>query len=281
MRRSLPTDFLLRESNPWRVELIDLAFRGRSSSKALPPLNHSHSFTTSPPQANLLGLPSINASNVLSPIASRVRERDADAIAEYKKRNRSGSGTTQASESRSTTTGTSIMSSSTSSASFAPAATRTPQPDRRLRPSYSAAQLRSTPAPPIPEKVETADTFDSQPSRNRSGTAPVPSRTQSSPMEGNFPAAALSLERKSSAKRSGIVPVRPQVDGGGFTGPSTDYAVFPEPPVSTRPVEQGTPSKPSSRRAPFGLLSKPLPSIDSQKLLREHRRTASELRTGA
>ena len=255
-------------------------------SKALPPLHHANSFTTSPPQSNFLGLPPpINASSVLSPIASRIREQDASALAEYKQqqRNRSGSATTQTSDTKSTTTSTTVLSSNTSAASV-PVGPSTPQPDRRLRPSYSAAQLRSTAAPPPPEKTESSDPSDPQGSRSRSGTAPVPTRSASSPMEANFPAAVQSLERKTSAKRAGTVPARSQFDGngsGGYTGPPSDYAVFPDPPTSnsTRPTEQqGTPSKPSTRRAPFAILSKPLPSIDSTKVPREHRKAASEVR---
>lgn len=246
-------------------------------------LNHSHSFTASPSPSNQpgsassLNLPAANISHVLSPIASRVLERDADAIAEYKKRNRSGSSGTQTSDSRSTTNGISTLPTINGSSSHLPLTTpplnSTPiaLADRRLRPSFSAAQLRTTPPPPVPVIV---DSMDLQTPRNRSGTSPTPSRpAQSSPLEANFSATGNSvngqtLERKLSARRAGTVPARPQDDGGNFTGPPSEYAIFPDPP----------PPRMSSRRAALAKLGKPLPSTDGVKGPREHRRTASELK---
>ncbi|EJD01422.1 ankyrin [Fomitiporia mediterranea MF3/22] len=254
-----------------------------------PVLNHSHSFTSSPVPstqyslASSLTLPTADISHVLSPIASRVRERDADAIAEYKKRNRSGSAATQASDSKSTTNGVSTLPTINGSNSHLPLATPTasnspsvpvPVADRRLRPSFSAAQLRSTPPPPpVPVVV---GSMDLQTPRNRAGTTPTTSRPgQASPLEANFPAIGTpvangqQLERRHSARRAGTVPTRLQEDPGDFTGPSSDYAIFPDPP----------PPKPSSRRTAFAKLGKPLPSIDAQKIQRDHRRTASEIRS--
>ncbi|KAL5488029.1 AVO2 [Sanghuangporus weigelae] len=252
-----------------------------------PVLNHSHSFTTSSPMpsnqsssVSSLNLPPSNLSYNLSPIASRVRERDADAIAEYKKRNRSGSSGTQSqtSDSKSTSNGISTLPTINGSSSYLPLTTSTMNntptaslADRRLRPSFSAAQLRSSSPRPAP----IMDSSELQTPRTRSGTSPMPVRpAQASPLESNFPSISnpqlngQSLERKPSARRAGTVPTRPQE--GDFTGPSSDYAIFPDPP----------PPKPSSKRAAFAKLSKPLAGgAELLKGQREHRRTASDMRS--
>lgn len=253
-----------------------------------PVLNHSHSFTASSPMpsnqsssVSSLNLPPANLSYNLSPIASRVRERDADAIAEYKKRNRSGSSGTQSqtSDSKSISNGISTLPTINGSNSHLPLATstlnNTPTPsfaDRRLRPSFSAAQLRSTSPRPAP----IIDSSDPQTPRTRSGTSPMPARPpQASPIEANFPPTinpqsnAQPLERKLSARRAGTVPTRPQDLEGDFTGPSSDYAIFPDPPAP----------KPLSKRAAFAKLGKPLANgAELLKGQREHRRTASDMR---
>lgn len=253
-----------------------------------PSLNHSRSFNASSPMpsnpsgsTSSLNPPSMNLSHVLSPVASRVRKSDADAIAEYKKRNRSGSAGTQTSDSKSTTNGITTLPTINGSSSHLPLASRTitSQPvslaDRRLRPSYSAAQLRTTPLPPVPVIV---DSTDLQTPRNRSGTTPASLRpSQNSPIEANFSVSpqvnGQTLERRHSARRAGTVPMR-QTDSS-FTGPSSDYAQFPDPPTKTKASEPTHSQKSNGRRA-FALLSKPLPAIDSQRIQREHRRTTSE-----
>ena len=258
---------------------------------AYPPqtLNHSQSFSTFSPsssrQFDPASIPFNDAASVLTPYASRVREQDADAIAEYKKRNRSGSAGTQTSDSKSTTNGISTLPTINGSNSHLPLDSNfNPSPsmalaDRRLRPSVSAAQLRSSPSPlPL-----VANILNLQTPRHRAGTTPTVARpNQLSPIESTFPNDSgenpAIVERKHSARRAGTVPTRPPNDGGDYTGPSSDYAVFPDPPFDPRTSEsQTTPTssvKQSARRAALALLSKPLPSIDSQKQ-REHRRGTS------
>ncbi|KAI5123443.1 hypothetical protein M0805_006148 [Coniferiporia weirii] len=265
-----------------------------------PSLSHSHSFSAVSPMPSIqsgsissLNLQPTNAASVLTPIASRVRERDADAIAEYKKRNRSGSAGTQTSDSRSTTNGISTLPTINGSTSHLPLTTTTSSTQalslakRRLRPSVSAAQLRSSP-PYIPLGMAS---IDLQTPRNRSGTTPTASRpNQFSPLEETFPAigsplaGARTIERRHSARRAGTVPIRPPNDAGNYTGPPSDYAVFPEPPADIRnpePIPHPSSMKSSARRAAFALLSKPTPGGDNQKNQREHRRgiSTSELRS--
>lgn len=255
-------------------------------------LNHSQSFSTFSPgtsnqidSSSLLSVSLSDAASVLTPYASKVRERDADAIAEYKKRNRSGSAGTQTSDSRSTTNGISTLPTINGSNSHLPLELdMTPSPsltlaNRRLRASVSAAQLRSglSQLPPVINSTDQAP-------RHRAGTTPTVTRPNPlSPVESTFSgessAGFTGMERKHSARRAGTVPVR-QLNDGDYTGPSRDYAIFPDPPPDTKsPEQQATPTssvKQSARRAAFALLSKPLPSIDSQRQ-REHRRGTSSL----
>lgn len=261
-------------------------------------LNHSQSFSTFSPtsakqydSASAFSIPFNDAASVLTPYASRVRERDADAMAEYKKRNRSGSSGTQTSDSKSTSNGISTLPTINGSNSHLPLESNfTPSPsmtlaNRRLRPSVSAAQLRCTPSPlPL-----VANIIEPQTPRHRAGTTPTVSRPNPlSPVESTFSGSSMSgsvgVERKHSARRAGTVPTRPPNDAGNYTGPSSDYAVFPDPPPDPRLSEsQTTPTssvKASARRAALALLSKPLPSIESQRQ-REHRRgtSSSEVRS--
>ena len=273
------------------------AFSVNSSTSRLPPysspsLSHSSSFTAVSPlpsnqsgSVTSLGIQSINAASVLSPIANRVRERDADAIEAYKKRNRSGSAGTQTSDSRSTTNGISTLPTINSSSHLPIVSDTISTPplslaSRRLRSSVSAAQLRSPP----PTSISTAVDLDLQAPRNRSGTTPTSSRPLvGSPLESSFTNIGGRIERQTSSRRAAtILPRRPS-EGGDFTGPSRDYAIFPEPPSSrqnTDPAPAQT-STAKARRAAFALLSKPLPSIDGQRSQREHRRgiSASDMRT--
>ena len=257
-------------------------------SNASPSLSHSSSFTSTSTLAQ--------SSSVLAPIASRVRERDADAIAEYKKRNRSGSaGTQQSNGSKIQSNGSgSISTLSTINGSnshlplTSPPNTSTPPSAlanrRLLRPSASAAQLRSPPPVPI-----STSTIELHHPRTRSGTQPTASRPANSlvasPTEGYFPPignppTARPVERKtSSSRRTGSTTGgRPSdVAGGDFTGPPSDYAKFPDPPPNDAqaPTPPPASSKPSNRRTGFALLSKPLPSIESRNQQRDHRRGGS------
>ncbi|KLO15859.1 ankyrin [Schizopora paradoxa] len=304
-----------------------------------PSLSHSSSFTTASPSSHLLPSSSAQLSNsissfnlpddasaVLAPVASRVRERDADAIAEYKKRNRSGSAGTQFSSDSKTQEGAgtgpngsvSMLPTINGSNSHLPLSSTTSNPPptlatrRLLRPSASAAQLRSSPPLPIVTNVNSETQPTGTTSRVRAGTQPTASRpgqsqvqtqapVMTSPTESLFSIAGRpSVERGSSGRRAGTVPNpssssiisgrRPSDPQGDFTGPPSDYAIFPDPPPkapvgldgTTPPPPPSATTKPASRRAGFALLTKPLPSIDSRSQRdRDHRRggSASEVRS--
>ena len=123
------------------------------------------------PHGTGLNPPSANPASALSPIATRMRERDADAMEKYMRRNRSESQGTS-----STDTGSNYASAGpsangdniTSLAHIPISGSTTP---RLLRPSISAAQLRTT-----PESLTTVTTQPQPESRNRSGTNPTATR---------------------------------------------------------------------------------------------------------
>lgn len=198
-----------------------------------------------------------NLSSVLSPIATRMLERDADAMQKYKSRTRSGSAGTAS---------TDVVSQNGSSAGPSVNDEEIPPlnafmngsvaPRRVLRPSASAAQLRSN----VPSVV-TPPTQDML--RTRSGTAPNGSSS--------------GTQSGASSRPMAIPEGTLSESDDDFSGPSTKYARFPSPrPSPEKPLERkessGTTTPTSSRRLPFHLLSKPLPSIDPQLI---HRRGAS------
>lgn len=194
----------------------------------------------------------------LSPVANRMRERDADAMEKYLLRNRSGSSST---DNRSLTGSTN--GSSAASATLPPhgedsnsnhdhqSGSMTP---RRLRPSFSAAQLR-TPHE-TPGSVSNHSTPQGE-NRSRSGTNPG-ARASPQPQ----------LNRSSSISNSLspiISPDRAAYDEPqSYVGPPSQYAQFPEPPLQSPEVNTPTlPTNPSSRRKALHILGKPLSGFDS------------------
>ena len=203
--------------------------------------------------------PPSNPASALSPIANRMRERDADAIEKYLRRNRSGSQGTSSTENKSQN-GSNYSSvgpttnEDISTLNYLPTGGSTTP--RRLRPSFSAMQLRSeTPSNGI---------IHVQPdSRNRAGTNPA--RPSPSPLP--------LLTRSSSTSNSPhslISPNRSVIEETeSYIGPPSQYAQFPDPPL---PIEDST-MPTAGRRKAFHLLSKPLPSLESSGT--SHRRGMS------
>ena len=199
--------------------------------------------------SSTLAAPS-NPASVLSPVANRMRERDADAMEKYLRRNRSGSQGTSSTENKSQNgsnyssagplaNGEDILTSN----HLPTSGSTTP---RRLRPSFSAMQLRS-------ETLPSSGTISPQPdSRSRAGTNPT--RPSLSPLP--------LLTRSSSTSTSPqplICPDRSLVEESEtYIGPSSQYARFPDPP---KPIEDNT-MPAAGRRKAFHLLSKPLPSLE-------------------
>jgi len=216
-----------------------------------------------------------NPASALTPIASRVREQDASAMEAYLRRNRSGSGSTDVKITESTasvpSTGTPVGSPLSSGASvngdnltWLPDVSGSVATRRRLRPSFSAAQLRRSPFMVTPSQDTT--------SRNRVGTntSTGASNTIRSPSESFGPRAVSALRAPPSRNSSlnALSMTKDDAEPEKLTGPPSEYAVFPDPPdppekdtsLIATPTVANTPTP--SRRLPFNLLSKPLPSLD-------------------
>jgi len=196
-----------------------------------------HSPSAFPGQLN----PSANPSSALSQLASRVRERDADAMEKYMRRNRSESSSTD-NKSMNGSTGPANGDNGTLLGVFPSSGASTP---KRLRPSISATHLRSSDAPPLSPTPEQPE------NRTRSGTGPSSSR----PTHPH-------LIRSSSISNSPLLNnshAQTREQPGSFTGPPSQYAQFPEPPLHQE--ESSTPT--AGRRMAFHSIAKPLPGLDS------------------
>ena len=221
-----------------------------------------------------------NPASALSPIASRVREQDANAIEAYLRRNRSGSGSTDvkttesilSSPSPATPVGSNLVSSGPSvngdDLASLPEVSGSIAARRRLRPSFSAAQLRRAPF-----IVTTHASSQDTTSRNRAGTNPTVAASSSmrSPLSDSFGPTASVFRAPPSRNSSlnALSTMKDETEPEKVTGPPSEYAIFPDPPEedvspTTTPTVTNTPttSGTHSRRLPFNLLSKPLPSLD-------------------
>lgn len=238
--------------------------------------------------------PVSNPASALSPIASRVREQDASAMEAYLRRNRSGSGSTDV---KTTTTESGVPSPAAplgstpvSSGSSVNGDGLASLPDvsgsvaarHRLRPSFSAAQLRNYGKAPF--TVTTPTSTQDTTSRNRAGTNPTTAVASSmrSPLSDSFgpttSAAAVRALPSRNSSLNALSTMKDETEVEKLTGPPSEYAVFPDPPeeedssLNATPTVTNTPTP--SRRLPFNLLSKPLPSLDLHHG-HSHRRGAS------
>ncbi|KAL4076096.1 ankyrin repeat-containing domain protein [Scleroderma yunnanense] len=193
-----------------------------------------------------------------SSVVNRMRERDADEMEKYKRRNRSGSGETSSTDNKSqvvlspgfTSAGPSANGDDITALSALVITGSTTSRRRRLRPSWSAAQLRnSPPAAAVPPQASQVDA-----SRNRAGTNPSSARS------GQGSLTASTILTRTSSTDSPRHEDKHIGEAETYTGPPVQYAHFPEP-----PRKQGIRSASSStaaaigRRLPFNLLSKPTP----------------------
>src|SRR6266403_602409 len=221
-----------------------------------------------------------NPASALSPIASRVREHDANAMEAYLRRNRSGSGSTDVKTTESAVSspspaaplGSDAVSSGPSvnedDLASLPEVSGSIAARRRLRPSFSAAQLRRTPF-----IVTTHTSSQDTTSRNRAGTNSTVASSSSmrSPLSDSFGPTSSVMRAPPSRNSSlnALSSTKDDTEPGKLTGPPSEYAVFPDPPEedaspSATPTVTNTPTASSthSRRLPFHILSKPLPSLD-------------------
>ncbi|KAF9226585.1 ankyrin [Gyrodon lividus] len=191
----------------------------------------------------------------LSPIVNRMRERDADEMEKYMRRNRSGSGGTSSTDNKSQV-GPNFSSAGPSAngdditALSSLAITGGTTCRRRLRPSFSAAQLRtSSSSVLVPTQSSQGDA-----SRNRAGTNPGSLRPGQPSLS---PTPILTRASSSDYPRYEEQLIEePEV----YTGPPTQYAHFPEPP--RKQSNRGGSSSAAAaitRRLPFNLLLRPTP----------------------
>lgn len=189
----------------------------------------------------------------LSPIVNRMRERDADEMEKYMRRNRSGSAGTSSTDNRSQAgpnfssagpSGSGDELDSISSLGIA----GTTAPRRLLRPSFSAAQLRSSPSP-IPAQPTQTDA-----SRHRAGTNPNSAR----PVQPCLSPPPIASRTSSSdcPRYEETLVEEPEIY---YMGPPTQYAHFPEPPRKSNRSASSSAAAAITRRLPFNLLSKPTP----------------------
>jgi len=119
---------------------------------------------------------------------------------------------------------------------------------RKLRPSASAAQLRTT-------QGGQGSSITQTDSRNRSGTSSSASRGPIStlPLLARSSSTSKSLRSIASADRLTFE------DSESYTGPPSQYARFPEPPIAAE--NHATPT--NGRRKAFHILGKPLQTFDT------------------
>ena len=232
--------------------------------------------------------------NTLSPITTRMLERDADAMEKYKRRNRSGSAGTTSTDAPSQTESIGHLNGADWDEAAPPRdalVNGSVQPRKFLRPSVSAAQLRSNVGPGLVSKAS------QEMLRSRSGTNPIDipysgSNSSFSTINGGRTSRSSNLTtptrqkpgtsiRTLSSLTAGGMP--DDTDDGDYTGPSELYAQFPPPappprlipttkvPTPTKVADRNgkgpagtTPAPATHRRIPFHILSKPLPPIDAQ-----------------
>lgn len=229
-------------------------------------------FPSPGPSQGLTLNPPLTQTSSLSPIVNRMRERDADEIEKYMRRNRSGSGGTASTDNKSQN-GINFASAGPSAngdditalASIAITGSTTPR--KSLRPSFSAAQLRTTPSPlaaqPQNSQVEAL--------RNRSGTNPSSARPTQPALT---PTPILTRASSSETPRY----EEPET----FVGPPTQYAQFPEPPKKGVRTATVSTAAAISRRLPNIFSSKsspsyppPPPTPDLPQSQQSHRRGSS------
>jgi hypothetical protein len=217
-------------------------------------------------------------------------EKDADAMEKYKRRNRSGSAGTTSTDAPSQAESVGYLNGADREEVVPPMdalVNGSVQPRKLLRPSASAAQLRSNGGGPGLVSKGSQEML-----RSRSGTNPI-----EIPSSGTISSFSTINENPTNESPNLTTPTRQKPGAsirmlsghtaggmaddrgdGDYTGPSELYAQFPPPaviprlqPVSTsttkgtdrngRGPAGTTPTTTSHRRIPFHILSKPLPPI--------------------
>ena len=241
----------------------------RTGAHGSPP-NGTTSQAPSGSTKKFLPNPPANPASALSPIANRMRERDADAMEKYLLRSRSGSQGTSSTDTKSQSGSTFASAGPSANGDDITALISGSVTPRRLRPSVSAAQLRTTQPgsgkcmPP----VDTRNGSSTSPTTTRRGVSPLPLLTRSSSM-------SKSLRSFASVDRLSFDETEE------YTTPSSQYARFPAPPPSSIVKEENSVPATNGRRKGFHILSKPLQNFESSTGSSHQRKTSAASTRGS
>ncbi|KAI0347159.1 ankyrin [Trametopsis cervina] len=249
-----------------------------SATSSLSPPRNGVPLPTVPPSQGTLA-PAQNPKSGLSPIATRMRERDAEAMQKYKLRQRSGSAATASTDAPSQNGSGGMSSNGPSEDELASlhsmVTVGSVAPRRRLRPSASAAQLRS----PAQTTASNPQALTQQETRARNGSSPGILK--------RHPSLSSALSLSNGRESSPTTPTqstpsvrapssRPSISKENsrdkdYVGPSAEFAKFPPPPASSELVEKTTPAATHTRRIPFFSSHKHNPDRDQHG----HKRNSS------
>jgi len=228
-----------------------------------------------PPKGSLLNPPP-NPASALSPIANRMRERDADAMEKYLLRSRSGSQGTSSTDTKSQNGSTFASAGPSANGDDITALVSGSVTPRRLRPSVSAAQLRTTQPSNTsgsgngmsPTDTRTGSSTSPTTSAPRRGVSPIPLLTRSSSMSKSLRSIA-SVDRLSFDEAE------------EYAGISNQYAQFPAPAPSRVVKEENCVPATNGRRKGFHILSKPLQSFETSTGSSHRRKTSAASTRGS
>ena len=220
--------------------------------------------------------PSPNPASALSPIATRMRERDADAMEKYLLRSRSGSQGTSSTDTKSQNGSIFASAGPSANGDDITALISGSLTPRRLRPSVSAAQLRTTQPSTTSGTGKTIPPADTRAgsstspttSTTRGGVSPIPLLTRSSSM-------SKSLRSIASVDRLFFD------ESEEYTGLLRQQARSPVPPPSSTVKEENGLSATNGRRKGFHILSKPLQSFETSTGSSHRRKTSATSTRGS
>jgi uncharacterized protein len=217
--------------------------------------------------------PSPKPTSALSPVANRMRERDADAMEKYLLRSRSGSQGTSSTDTKSQNGSTFASAGPSANGDDITALISGSVTPRRLRPSVSAAQLRTTQPTSgsgksiPPANTRTGSSTSPTTSTTRGGVSPIPLLTRSSSMTKSLRSIA-SVDRLSFDEAE------------EYSGSPSLHAGFPSPPPSSIVKGENVPMT-NGRRKGFHILSKPLQSFETSIGSNHQRKTSAASTRGS
>ena len=254
-------------SSPTQQSTGSMLF-GHSLSSYRAPLTSSSNGTTSQvPLGSTKGSlpllsPPPNPASALSPIANRMRERDADAMEKYLLRSRSGSQGTSSTDTKSQNGSTFASAGPSANGDDITALISGSVTPRRLRPSMSAAQLRTT------QPSNTSGSGQSVPQADtRTGSSTSPTRSTTRGVVSPIPLLTRSTSMTKSLRSIASADRLSFDEAGKYAGPAS---------VVTR-----LPSATNGRRKGFHILSKPLPSFETSTGSSHRRKTSATSTRGS